>query len=127
MSYKPLSKDNYSNFRNDFVNAIRCNTKMSAPEKSTAYALCRRMHNETGRLCVTLKALAIDSGLGVRTIQKAIKSLEDASWVEVERGPKGSHKTNSYKLHIVEAADWNVFDGEEGLTGCSCCCHFNQY
>lgn len=74
---------------------------MTKAAKAVLAYLVRRLNFNTGRCDPSQKTIADDLDMGLRSVERAIKSLSDAGWVEVSR--RGKTVPNFYRLRISTA------------------------
>jgi DNA-binding MarR family transcriptional regulator len=74
---------------------------LTAAEKGVVHAISTYM-NKNGHAYPGRKAIARRSSLSTRTVDKAIKRIERAGFLKVERVSGGNGKTNSYQAFLSE-------------------------
>lgn len=81
------------------------------------------MHSDNGP--VRIQDVAERQGLSIKYLEKLIRQLKDAGYIESKRGPKGGHIPATELENITVGGVVRVLEGDEQLVPCSsethCC------
>jgi hypothetical protein len=75
--------------------------QMNKAAKAVLAYLVRRLNFDTGRCDPSQQLIAEELGMGVRSVERAIRNLVEAGWIAISR--RGLTTTNFYRLRVPVA------------------------
>jgi len=76
---------------------------LPAIEKATLLALCRHAHADGGGAYPSVNTLSLETGLSERSVQKALRALEERNYISASTDKAGGRRSVTYRILIPNA------------------------